>query len=64
MPDVIAAGRVADQDAEAVGALLDVGQQRQRHPLDPQPGPVVGHLVSDDVMPSSSADISRSTTTA
>jgi len=35
-------------------------QKRQRHPLDADPGAV---LVSDDVMPSRRADISRSTTT-
>src|SRR5579875_2517896 len=36
--------RVADQDPEAVGALLDVGEQCQRHAFDTQPGPVVGRL--------------------
>ncbi len=38
--------RVADQDAEPVGALFDIGQQRQRHPLDPDPGAVVGQAMT------------------
>ncbi len=41
--------RVANHDAEAVGAFLDVGQQRQRDPLHPHPGSVVGQRRGDSV---------------
>jgi hypothetical protein len=50
VPELIEAGeRVADHDPEAVGAFFDVGEQRQRDPLDTHPGPVVGQRRGDAV---------------
>ena len=40
---------VADHDPESVGAFLDVGQQRQRHPFDPNPRTVVGQRGGDAI---------------